>query len=236
MVGRLFGPIMVLWFVVLAVLGVWHIVQSPNVIVALNPYYAFSFMAAHVLQAYIVLGSVVLVLTGAEALYADMGHFGAKPIRYGWYVLVMPSLVLNYFGQGALLMHRPEGDRKPVLPAGAGLGAAAARGPVDGGDRDRVAGGDFRRLFADEPGHPARLRAAHEDPAYVGSGDRADLYAGGELDAAVHHPVHRDRLQELGEPRRRVRYRGDGDHGDHHHSRVGGDGEAVGMEQAAGGR
>jgi KUP system potassium uptake protein len=112
-VGRLFGPIMVLWFVTLAVLGVSHIVQSPEVIAALNPYYAFSFMSAHLLQAYVVLGSVVLVLTGAEALYADMGHFGAKPIRCAWYALVMPSLVLNYFGQGALLMHDPKAIENP---------------------------------------------------------------------------------------------------------------------------
>jgi KUP system potassium uptake protein len=114
-VGRLFGPIMVLWFLTLAVLGMYHIMQMPRVLIALNPYYAFSFMAAHVLQAYIVLGSVVLVLTGAEALYADMGHFGAKPIRYGWYGLVMPSLLLNYFGQGALLMHSPEARESPFF-------------------------------------------------------------------------------------------------------------------------
>ncbi|GAB2884887.1 potassium transporter Kup [Paraburkholderia jirisanensis] len=112
-VGRLFGPIMVLWFVTLAVLGLSHIVQSPEVIAALNPYYAVSFMSAHLLQAYVVLGSVVLVLTGAEALYADMGHFGAKPIRFAWYALVMPSLVLNYFGQGALLMHDPKAIENP---------------------------------------------------------------------------------------------------------------------------
>ncbi|PLZ02723.1 potassium transporter Kup [Burkholderia sp. WAC0059] len=104
LVGRLFGPIMVIWFIVLAVLGLVHIVAAPIIISALNPYYAFTFMSAHVLQAYVVLGSVVLVLTGAEALYADMGHFGPKPIRVAWYVLVMPSLVLNYFGQGALLI------------------------------------------------------------------------------------------------------------------------------------
>ncbi|WP_168794483.1 potassium transporter Kup [Paraburkholderia aromaticivorans] len=115
MVGRLFGPIMVVWFIVLAVLGLWHILQSPNVIRALNPYYAYTFMAAHVLQAYVVLGSVVLVLTGAEALYADMGHFGAKPIRMAWYFLVMPSLVLNYFGQGALLMHDPKAIENPFF-------------------------------------------------------------------------------------------------------------------------
>jgi KUP system potassium uptake protein len=114
-VGKWFGPIMVLWFATLAVLGVYHIVLEPGVIVALNPYYAMSFMAEHVLQAYIVLGSVVLVLTGAEALYADMGHFGVKPIRYGWYGLVMPSLLLNYFGQGALLMHSPHAVESPFF-------------------------------------------------------------------------------------------------------------------------
>ncbi|MEJ0004288.1 MAG: potassium transporter Kup [Pararobbsia sp.] len=112
-VGRLFGPIMVLWFVVLAVMGVAHIVQEPRIITALNPYYAYKFMETHVLQAYVVMGSVFLVLTGAEALYADMGHFGAKPIRYAWYGLVMPSLVLNYFGQGALLLGHPQAITNP---------------------------------------------------------------------------------------------------------------------------
>jgi KUP system potassium uptake protein len=114
-VGKLFGPIMMIWFLTLAVLGIWHIVQVPRVIIALNPYYAFSFMADHVMQAYIVLGSVVLVLTGAEALYADMGHFGAKPIRCAWYGVVMPSLLLNYFGQGALLMHSPAAIESPFF-------------------------------------------------------------------------------------------------------------------------
>jgi KUP system potassium uptake protein len=115
LVGKLFGPIMVLWFVTIAILGVYHIVRAPGVIAAINPYYAASFMSAHVLQAYVVLGSVVLVLTGAEALYADMGHFGAKPIRMAWYVLVMPSLVLNYFGQGALLMQNPKAIENPFF-------------------------------------------------------------------------------------------------------------------------
>jgi KUP system potassium uptake protein len=114
-VGRLFGPIMVIWFIVIGLLGLAHIIRSPGVVRALNPYYAYSFMAAHVLQAYIVLGSVVLVLTGAEALYADMGHFGAKPIRVAWYALVMPSLVLNYFGQGALLMHDAKAIENPFF-------------------------------------------------------------------------------------------------------------------------
>ncbi|WP_028224463.1 potassium transporter Kup [Paraburkholderia ferrariae] len=115
LVGRLFGPIMVLWFVTIGVLGLSHIVQTPGVIAALNPYYAVSFMGEHMLQAYVVLGSVVLVLTGAEALYADMGHFGARPIRVAWYVLVMPSLVLNYFGQGALLMQNHKAIENPFF-------------------------------------------------------------------------------------------------------------------------
>ncbi|GLU34622.1 putative potassium transport system protein kup [Trinickia caryophylli] len=105
LVGKLFGPIMLVWFATLAALGIWHIAHEPGIVAALNPYYAVTFMMRHMLQAYVVLGSVFLVLTGAEALYADMGHFGAKPIRMAWYCLVMPALVLNYFGQGALLMH-----------------------------------------------------------------------------------------------------------------------------------
>ena len=115
LVGKLFGPIMLVWFATLAVLGVHHIIHAPQIIAALNPYYAFSFMHAHMLQAYVVLGSVFLVLTGAEALYADMGHFGARPIRLAWYVLVMPSLVLNYFGQGALLMQNPKAIENPFF-------------------------------------------------------------------------------------------------------------------------
>ncbi|WP_042301026.1 potassium transporter Kup [Paraburkholderia kururiensis] len=114
-VGRLFGPIMLVWFATIGVLGVWHVAQSPGIIAALNPWYAVAFMSAHMLQAYVVLGSVVLVLTGAEALYADMGHFGAKPIRVAWYALVMPSLVLNYFGQAALLMHNPKAIENPFF-------------------------------------------------------------------------------------------------------------------------
>lgn len=115
LVGKLFGPIMLLWFITIAVLGTYHIARAPGVIAALNPYYAMSFMSEHMLQAYVVLGSVFLVLTGAEALYADMGHFGARPIRVAWYALVMPSLVLNYFGQGALLMQNPKAIANPFF-------------------------------------------------------------------------------------------------------------------------
>jgi KUP system potassium uptake protein len=114
-VGRLFGPIMLVWFFVLALMGAVQIAAAPEVIKALNPYYAAHFMMQHVLQAYVVLGSVFLVLTGAEALYADMGHFGAKPIRYGWYCMVMPALVINYFGQGALLLQDKSAITNPFF-------------------------------------------------------------------------------------------------------------------------
>jgi len=112
-VGRFFGPIMFLWFASLAILGVYNIVKAPEVLAAINPYYAARFMADHALQAFIVLGSVVLVLTGAEALYADMGHFGIKPIRFAWMYTVMPALLLNYFGQGANLLVNPEAIKNP---------------------------------------------------------------------------------------------------------------------------
>jgi KUP system potassium uptake protein len=112
----------------IAVLGVSHIVQHPEILKALNPYYALRFMWLQPGTTFIILGAVVLCVTGAEALYADLGHFGKKPIRLAWFSAVMPALTLNYFGQGALLLARPEGRQEPLLHDGAGLGAAAAGG------------------------------------------------------------------------------------------------------------
>jgi KUP system potassium uptake protein len=112
-VGRFFGPITVLWFLVLAVLGLVHIARNPAILVALNPGYAIEFLTAHPGIAFIALGSIVLCVTGAEALYADMGHFGKKPIRLAWFGLVMPALVINYFGQGAMLLAHPENVKNP---------------------------------------------------------------------------------------------------------------------------
>jgi len=106
-VGKMFGPVMVLWFGVLAVLGLQHIVQNPAILWALSPHYALEFLLGNTAVAFIALGSVVLCVTGAEALYADMGHFGKRPIRLAWFSLAMPALVLNYFGQGAMLLEHP---------------------------------------------------------------------------------------------------------------------------------
>ena len=112
-IGILFGPIMVTWFVVLGALGVYGILQHPEVLQAMNPVWGVRFFIVHPGMGVAILGAVVLALTGAEALYADMGHFGRKPIARAWFILVLPALVLNYFGQGALLLGDPEAARNP---------------------------------------------------------------------------------------------------------------------------
>ncbi|AIF47047.1 potassium transporter Kup [Dyella japonica] len=114
-VGKLFGPVMVVWFIVIALLGANMVVRNPHVLWAINPYYGVKFFFTHGLQAFIALGGVVLALTGAEALYADMGHFGKRPIRLAWFSFVLPALVLNYFGQGALLLDHPEAIDSPFF-------------------------------------------------------------------------------------------------------------------------
>ncbi|MFZ6645196.1 potassium transporter Kup [Undibacterium sp. TJN25] len=112
-IGKLFGPIMVLWFGVLAAMGLVNIAKMPSILLALNPLYALEFLNYHRYLAFLALGAVVLAFTGAEALYADMGHFGRRPIRVAWFTIVFPALALNYLGQGALLMSRPEAVNNP---------------------------------------------------------------------------------------------------------------------------
>jgi KUP system potassium uptake protein len=112
-VGRVFGPITLVWFVSIAALGVFNIRHNPEVMQALNPWWGVKFFMAHGWHGIFILGAVVLAVTGGEALYADMGHFGAKPIRYAWYYLVLPALMLNYLGQGALVLENPEAVKNP---------------------------------------------------------------------------------------------------------------------------
>ncbi|HEX6735767.1 MAG TPA: KUP/HAK/KT family potassium transporter, partial [Azonexus sp.] len=112
-VGALFGPVMVLWFAVLAVLGAAAIIDNPAVLAAVNPLHALHFLTGNQLLGFLAMGAVVLCVTGAEALYADMGHFGARPIQYAWIGYVLPALLINYFGQGALLMTDPEAVESP---------------------------------------------------------------------------------------------------------------------------
>ncbi|HEY3328307.1 MAG TPA: potassium transporter Kup [Novimethylophilus sp.] len=112
-VGALFGPVMILWFATLALLGVVNILHAPQVLQALNPLHAAGFMAGNPSLGFFALGAVVLAVTGTEALYADMGHFGRRPVQLAWFGLVLPALVLNYFGQGALLLTDPTGIQNP---------------------------------------------------------------------------------------------------------------------------
>lgn len=112
-IGKWFGPIMVIWFLVLAGMGLYNIAKMPGVLWALNPVYAFNFLTAHKMLAFLALGAVVLAFTGAEALYADMGHFGSRPIRAAWFMIVFPSLAVNYLGQGALLLANPAAVGNP---------------------------------------------------------------------------------------------------------------------------
>jgi KUP system potassium uptake protein len=111
--GKLFSPIMCIWFVVLGIMGVVNIYQQPGVLMAVNPYYAVHMLFELGWKGFLIMGAVVLTITGAEALYADMGHFGLKPIRYAWFGFVFPALLLNYFGQGALLLSHPAAIENP---------------------------------------------------------------------------------------------------------------------------
>jgi KUP system potassium uptake protein len=112
-VGKLFGPVTMAWFVAIGAAGIYGIAQAPAILAALNPLHALAFLSGHGGASFVVLGSVVLAVTGAEALYADMGHFGKGAVRIAWFSLVAPALVLNYFGQGALLMVRPQAVENP---------------------------------------------------------------------------------------------------------------------------
>ena len=112
-VGKLFGPVMILWFLVLALLGVISIAQTPAVLAAFNPLQGLAYFQVHGIAGLVILGAVVLAVTGAEALYADMGHFGKRPIRYAWAGFVFPALALNYLGQGALLLRDPAAAKNP---------------------------------------------------------------------------------------------------------------------------
>jgi KUP system potassium uptake protein len=112
-IGALFGPVMIVWFVTIGALGVYQLLRDPSILLAVNPAYAAQFMIENRIAGFLVLGAVFLVVTGGEALYADMGHFGVKPIRLAWFAVAFPGLLLNYFGQGALLLHDASAAQNP---------------------------------------------------------------------------------------------------------------------------
>ena len=182
-VGGLFGPIMVIWFLVLGALGLKEVAAHPGILRAVSPTYAAQFVADDPKMGFFALGSVFLAVTGAEAIYADMGHFGRKAITRAWLGLAFPCLLLNYMGQGALILARPDDGLQPVLlprprwPDGP-EGDGRAR---DGGDGDRVPGGHLGRVLGDPAGDPARVPAADEHPPHVEAHHRADLHPDREL-------------------------------------------------------
>ena len=183
-VAALFGPIMVIWFVAIALPGINGSPPIPGCCGRSIPITASISFLHHGIIGLFTLGAVFLAVTGAEALYADLGHFGRGPIQIAWIAIVLPSLALNYLGQGALVLAHPAALENPFFLLYPGLGADSDGGPGDGRDRDREPGGDHRGLFAHQPGHPARAVAALRGPPHLGAAGRPDLHAAGQRAAA----------------------------------------------------
>jgi KUP system potassium uptake protein len=162
-VGRLFGPVMVVWFVVIGILGLVNIIAAPEILEAFNPLEAVRFAVASPFTLFVVLGGVFLALTGGEALYADMGHVGRTAIRQAWFGLVLPALVLCYFGQGARVLAYPQAIENPVLQPGSVMGGGPAGCARGAGDGDRVASADLRRLLDDPAGDTDGALSTHEN-------------------------------------------------------------------------
>ena len=174
-IGRFFGPIMLLWFLVMAVMGISGIVQHPAVFAALNPVYGLSYLSSNGATGFLVLGAVFLCVTGAEALYADMGHFGSGPIKMAWFAVVFPSLILNYAGQAALVLEGAPTDGQHLLPAVSPNPADTPDRAGDHCDHHRQPVDHHRRVLDDAAGDPARLDAATADQPDLLGRLRADL-------------------------------------------------------------
>ena len=217
-IGKIFGPVMLGWFAVLALLGIHGIVKAPAVLAALSPLYAFEFLIHQDFRiSFAILGAAFLAVTGGEAMYADMGHFGRNPIRLAWFAVALPALVLNYFGQAGLLITdrdaRSTTRSIQLAPDWAHYPLVALRG---GRHRDRLAGDHLRRVLADPAIDPARLPAADADHPHHQRRHRPDLCAAGELAAGGGDARRGDRFRHLGRAGGRLRHRGVAIDGDHH--------------------
>lgn len=171
-VGSVFGPIVLLWFITIGLLGLASILRHPQILLALSPHFAVQFFATNGLHGFLIMGTVFLVVTGGEALYADIGHFGVKPIRMAWFTVVLPGLLLNYFGQGALLLRDPEAIENPfyrlapewgVLP----LVILAASAAVIA-SQAIITGAFSLTLQAVQLGYSPRLRVEHTSSEQIG--------------------------------------------------------------------
>ena len=210
MVGAVFGPIMLIWFACIFSTGVYGMTHDFSVLRAISPTYAVSFFLRNGWHGFLVLGGVVLVITGGEALYADMGHFGARPIRLAWLLVAMPALLVNYMGQGALLLHDPSAARNPFyllaptwalypLIAVATVAAIVASQAL-------ISGAFSLTQQAVQLGYSPRVTIRHTSVP----GDRPDLHPRGELGARGGHGGARARVPVLVATRRRLRHRGHG--------------------------
>ena len=179
-IGAIFGPLTAVWFVSIAMLGIMGIMHHPSVLAALNPWYAATFLWQEGFTGLMVLAAVVLVVTGGEALYADMGHFGKRPIRMAWYTVVLPALVLNYFGQGAILLESPAAARNPFYSLVPSWALYPMVGDRHRSGHRRVAGAHLRRFLADTAGGTARLLPTGEYRSYLQPYHRPDLHPAGE--------------------------------------------------------
>ena len=171
-VGVVFGPVLVLWFLTLAVLGIGNLLRAPEALMAVSPHYAIEFFWHNGWQAFLTLGTVFLAVTGGEALYADIGHFGRRPIRVAWFSFVLPALVLNYFGQGAYLLHEPAGAAHPLY----GMAPGWARFPLVGlasaaaviASQAIITGAFSLTLQAVQLGYVPRLTIRHTSAHQIG--------------------------------------------------------------------
>ena len=195
-IGGIFGPVMLVWFLVIGLLGLAGIARAPAILAALSPLPAINFMWSAGPLAFAVIGAAFLAVTGGEALYADMGHFGPFPIRLAWFGVALPALTLNYFGQGALLLIEPAAIDNPfyeLAPESLHYGLVV---PSDRRDNHRRSGNNLRRFFSDATGHSAGIPAAHEYHSHGGSRDGPNLYPARELEprGREHRRGHRVRL------------------------------------------
>ena len=215
-VGRLFGPVMLVWFAVLALLGIWGIMHHPRILLALNPIHGFALLLDAPWRGFFMLGAVFLAVTGAETLYADMGHFGRNALRTAWVGLVFPALLLNYFGQGAVLLGNPDALEHPFYRLAPEWGLYPLVGLATVATiiaSQAVISGAFSiTRQAVQLGYLPRLR----DTPHLGAGDRASLRAAHQQRPARrrHHP--RGRVPVIRQSRRRLRHRGQRHDGDHH--------------------
>ena len=214
-ISSVFGPVMLVWFGTLGVLGLNQVVRHPGVVRAVSPTYAVDFFVNQPGNAFVALGSIFLVVTGGEALYADMGHFGRRPIQFSWYVLVLPALLLNYFGQAALVVADPETVESPfyrLAPSWAILPLAVLATCATVIASQAL---DLRSVLAHGAGGAARLSPSHADHPHVAASRRPDLCPGRQL--AVDDRVCRTRagvpdVEQSGVGLRHRRHDDDADH------------------------